>query len=64
VARGVWNFKELQLTKFKIPIRVGHRTKGVQKAYDEAEINKKWEETEWAKRIVRKKLVRRLFVNP
>lgn len=47
----------MHLTKFRINIRVGQRTKNVQKAYDEAEINKKWAETELAKRIARKNLV-------
>jgi len=47
----------MQLTKFKINIRVGQRTKNIGKAYDDAEINKKWGETELAKRLARKKLV-------
>uniref|UniRef100_A0A915NDR7 Ribosomal protein L14e domain-containing protein n=1 Tax=Meloidogyne floridensis TaxID=298350 RepID=A0A915NDR7_9BILA len=46
----------MQLTKFKINIRVGQRTKNIGKAYDDAEINKKWGETELAKRLARKKL--------
>ncbi|KAF7637429.1 Ribosomal_L14e domain-containing protein [Meloidogyne graminicola] len=57
VRRCVCNFKDMHLTKFRINIRVGQRTKNVQKAYDEAEINKKWAETELAKRIARKNLV-------
>uniref|UniRef100_A0A915LR06 Large ribosomal subunit protein eL14 n=1 Tax=Meloidogyne javanica TaxID=6303 RepID=A0A915LR06_MELJA len=56
VRRCVCNFKDMQLTKFKINIRVGQRTKNIGKAYDDAEINKKWGETELAKRLARKKL--------
>ncbi|CAK5006733.1 unnamed protein product [Meloidogyne enterolobii] len=56
VRRCVCNFKDMQLTKFKINIRVGQRTKNLGKAYDDAEINKKWGETELAKRLARKKL--------
>ena len=54
VLRSVFNFKDIQLTKFKLPLRVGQRTKGVREAYDAAQINQKWDESEWAKRIARK----------
>ena len=36
VLRGVRNLKDLHLTKQKISIRVGQRTKKVQAAYDKA----------------------------
>ncbi|KAL3090097.1 hypothetical protein niasHS_006549 [Heterodera schachtii] len=54
VPRGVWNFKDLQLTKFTLPLRIGQRTKGVREAYETAKINELWQGTEWAKRIDRK----------
>ena len=56
VARGVRNFKDLHLTKYKIPLRVGQRTKKVQAAYDEAGINAKWAESSWAKKIAKRQI--------
>uniref|UniRef100_A0A0N5A8A5 Large ribosomal subunit protein eL14 n=1 Tax=Syphacia muris TaxID=451379 RepID=A0A0N5A8A5_9BILA len=56
VRRGVRNFKDLQLTKFKIPLRHGMRTRNVLKAYDEAKINEKFAESLWAKKLQRKAL--------
>ena len=56
VIRGVRNFKDLQLTKFKIPLRVGQRSKSVKKSYDEAGVNAKWTESLWAKKIAKKSL--------
>uniref|UniRef100_A0A914GVI2 Large ribosomal subunit protein eL14 n=1 Tax=Globodera rostochiensis TaxID=31243 RepID=A0A914GVI2_GLORO len=54
VPRGVWNFKDLQLTKFTVPLRVGQRSKGVREAYEKAKIGDLWLGTEWAKRIAHK----------
>ncbi|KAE9552784.1 hypothetical protein FO519_004001 [Halicephalobus sp. NKZ332] len=55
VIRSIKNFKDIQLTKLKINIRVGQRTGGIKKAYDEADINSKWNETNWAKKLQAKK---------
>lgn len=57
MVRGVRNFKDLHLTKFRIPIRVGQRTKTVQTAYDAAEINKKWAATSWAQKLQKRNIV-------
>jgi len=56
VPRYVRNFKDLQLTKFKIPIRVGQRTKNIKAVYDSAKINDEWNKTEWAKKLTMKRL--------
>uniref|UniRef100_A0A914PY42 Large ribosomal subunit protein eL14 n=1 Tax=Panagrolaimus davidi TaxID=227884 RepID=A0A914PY42_9BILA len=56
VLRAVVNLKALQLTKFKVPVRVGQRTGGVKKAFDEAGIISKWNESSWAKGIQKRKL--------
>ncbi|KHN84573.1 60S ribosomal protein L14 [Toxocara canis] len=56
VGRSVRNFKDLQLTKFTIPLRHGMRTKNVKKSYDEAKINEKWATTLWAQKIAKKQL--------
>ncbi|CAD5208836.1 unnamed protein product [Bursaphelenchus xylophilus] len=56
VIRGVRNFKDLHLTKFRIPLRVGQRTKLVKKAYDEAKINEKWSETNWAQKLQKRQI--------
>lgn len=61
VLRSVRNLKDLQLTKFKVPIRLQQRTKNVEKAWTEAEISKKWQESTWAKKLAARKLVRLLF---
>jgi ribosomal protein L14E/L6E/L27E len=57
VARSVRNLKDLQLTKFKVPVRVGMRTGGVQKAFDQAGVAEKWQETSLAKNNEKRKLV-------
>lgn len=57
VLRSVRNLKDLQLTKFKVPIRLQQRTKNVEKAWSEAEISKKWEESTWAKKLAARNLV-------
>lgn len=57
VRRCVRNFKDLHLTKYVVPIRVGQRTKALQQAYDKEEINKKFQESNWAKKIEMKKKV-------
>ncbi|CAJ0963933.1 unnamed protein product, partial [Mesorhabditis belari] len=54
VSRGSRNLKDLQLTKFKTNVRVGQRTKGVKKAFDEGKVADKFSQTKWAKNIVNK----------
>ncbi|KAI6179404.1 60S ribosomal protein L14 [Aphelenchoides besseyi] len=56
VPRGVRNLKDLHLTKYKIPIRVGQRTKNVQKAYDEAKINDAWKNSAWSQKLEKRKI--------
>ncbi|CAD5206320.1 unnamed protein product [Bursaphelenchus okinawaensis] len=56
VVRGVRNFKDLHLTKFRVPVRVGQRTKGVKAAFDEANINEKWAETNWAQKLQKRQV--------
>ncbi|KAI6234387.1 60S ribosomal protein L14 [Aphelenchoides fujianensis] len=56
VPRGVRNLKDLHLTKYKIPIRVGQRTKKVQQAYDEAKINDAWNKSAWAQKLQKRSI--------
>uniref|UniRef100_A0A914E6L0 Large ribosomal subunit protein eL14 n=1 Tax=Acrobeloides nanus TaxID=290746 RepID=A0A914E6L0_9BILA len=51
VIRGVRNFKDLHLTKYKVPIRLGQRTKGVKEAFEKAGINEQWKNSLWAKKL-------------
>ncbi|CAH1780048.1 unnamed protein product, partial [Owenia fusiformis] len=51
VGRKQMNFKMLHLTKLKIDISYGARVGTVTKAWNKAEITKKWEESTWAKKI-------------
>lgn len=57
VSRGARNLKDLHLTKFKTSIRVGQRTKGVKKAFDDGKVADKFAETKWAKNIANKEKV-------
>lgn len=57
VRRSVRNFKDLHLTKFRIPLRHGMRTRNVRKAFDEAKISEKWKETLWAQKLAKKEIV-------
>ena len=57
VRRKVVNFKALQLTKFKIKVLRGQRTKNIKKAWEEAKINEEWEKTTWAKKLRQRSLV-------
>ncbi|CAJ0578145.1 unnamed protein product, partial [Mesorhabditis spiculigera] len=54
VVRGARNLKDLQLTKFTAGVRVGQRTKGVQKAFSEGKIAEKFADSTWAKNIARR----------
>merc|ERR1712137_430425 len=52
VKRQQMNFKQLHLTKFVIPnIFHGARTGTLTKAWEKEQINQKWAETTWAKKI-------------
>ncbi|XP_039592899.1 60S ribosomal protein L14 [Polypterus senegalus] len=44
-------FKCMQLTDFVIKIPHSTRSKFVRKAWEKAEVNKKWTESSWAKKI-------------
>ena len=48
--------KSLYLTKYVIKIQHGARAASVKKAWAKAEIDKKWAESSWAKRLAAKKL--------
>jgi ribosomal protein L14E/L6E/L27E len=51
VRRQAVNFRNVSLTDFKIKVGVSAASKFVAKAFDAAEINKKWEATSWAKKL-------------
>ncbi|XP_077982865.1 large ribosomal subunit protein eL14-like [Glandiceps talaboti] len=55
VLRQALNFKRLHLTPFNIKIPHSVKTKVVRKKFEEAEIKKQWEATNWAKKIEIKK---------
>ncbi len=52
--RQAISFSKLSLTDFKISISHSAREKQVRKKYEEADINTKFQQTSWARRIVRK----------
>ncbi|KAK7114732.1 large ribosomal subunit protein eL14-like [Littorina saxatilis] len=54
VLRRDTNFKALHLTPFTIGIGNSARSGTVRKAWEKAEITKKWNETTWAKKIASK----------
>jgi len=56
VKRQSMNLKYLHLTKFHVKIPHGAREKTVRNAWIKAEIDKKWGESTWAKKIAAKKL--------
>ncbi len=57
VVRQAINFKVLHLTKFKIAIPHSARQATVKKQWIKAEIDKKWNESQWAKKQAAKVLV-------
>jgi large subunit ribosomal protein L14e len=64
VERGVRNLKDVHLTKYKVPIRVGQRTNKVKTAYEEAKINDLWQKSAWAQKLQKRQtvsLIRDLF---
>ena len=55
VPRQALNFKSLQLTDFVISISHSTKTKLVKKAFEDAEISKKWAESAWARKLERRR---------
>ena len=55
VPRQALNFKSLQLTDFVISISRSTKTKLVKKAFEDAEISKKWAESAWARKLERRR---------
>ena len=54
VRRQALSFNKLSLTDFKISISRSAREKQLRKSYEAADINTKWEQTAWARRIAKK----------
>lgn len=52
--RHAISFSKLSLTDFTVKISRSARQKQVKRAFEEADIVTKWEQTAWAKRIARK----------
>ena len=52
IARKAMPFKKLHLTKYVIKVPHSARTGIIKKAWEKAEINKQWEESTWAKKLV------------
>ena len=57
VARQAMSFKQLHLTQFVVNFPHSARSGVVKKAWEKAEIDKKWPETTWAKKIAARELV-------
>ncbi|XP_051948291.1 60S ribosomal protein L14-like [Xyrauchen texanus] len=55
VKRQAMPFKCLQLTDYVIKVPHSARQKYVRRAWEKAEINQKWEESSWAKKIEARK---------
>ncbi|CAL8364456.1 unnamed protein product [Boreogadus saida] len=55
VKRQSMPFKCMQLTDFVIKVPHSARQKFVRKAWEKAEVNQKWEQSSWAKKIEAKK---------
>ena len=51
VRRQAVNIKSLHLTKFLLKLLPGARSQTVKKAWDSQDINKKWQETRWFKKL-------------
>ena len=54
VARQMLPFRRLSLTPFKVAVLVEPRAQTLRKALDEADIEGKWANTSWAKKIATK----------
>ena len=57
VLRQDINFKALHLTEFTVKIGPSSRSGVVRKAWEAAEITKKWNESTWAKKIASRERV-------
>lgn len=57
VPRGSLRLNQLHLTKFKISFPHTASTRVVRAAWKKAEINKKWSESMWSKKVEDKKIV-------
>jgi large subunit ribosomal protein L14e len=57
VRRQSMNFKQLHLTQFVLKFPHSARSGVVKKAWEKAEIDKKWPETTWAKKIASRETV-------
>ncbi|XP_070565736.1 large ribosomal subunit protein eL14-like isoform X2 [Ptychodera flava] len=55
VSRQEVNLKRIHLTKFRLKLAHTARTKIVRKQWKAADITKKWQETNWAKKLEAKK---------
>ena len=55
VHRQLLNLKSLQLTRWVLKLQHGARATTVKKAWAKAEIDKKWAESSWSKRLAAKK---------
>lgn len=55
VCRKALNFKYLSLTDFTVKIRPSAKSGPVREAFQKGEIQEKWEQTSWAKRLAAKK---------
>ena len=56
VKRQLLPLKCLHLTQFVLPLPHGSRSKVLRKVWEKEEIDKKWSETSWAKKLQRKTL--------
>ncbi|CAF1538575.1 unnamed protein product [Rotaria magnacalcarata] len=56
VSRQALNIKSLHLTKYVLKLLPGARSKTVKKLWDSHDINKKWQESRWCKKIQAKHL--------
>lgn len=53
VPRHALNFKWMALTDLKVKLPRGARSKYVRKAFEDEQVESKWSQTAWAKRIAR-----------
>ena len=51
VRRQAVNIKSLHLTKYVLKLLPGAKSKSVKKAWDTQDVNKKWQETRWYKKL-------------
>ena len=53
VPRHALNFKWMALTDIKVNLARGARSKYVRKAFEDEQVETKWSQTTWAKRLAR-----------